>query len=67
MELIETRQARDRGSSAHSNVENIYFSIISSSEYIESELFSLNFMFSVAMPLIALVNGLNHVSLCISE
>lgn len=65
---METRPARDGGGgAAHSNVKNhIFFNNNKSSpEYIESELVSLNFMFSIAMPLIALVSRRNHVSLCV--
>lgn len=69
-ELMEARQARGRGSGADSNVEKIHIFFNNnkgSPEYSGCELFSLHFIFSVAVSLVVLVSELNHVSLCISE
>lgn len=68
---MEARQARDGGSGADSNVDKRFKKIIIKALWntpeSPSESFSLNFVFSVAMSLIAFVSGLNHMSSHISE
>lgn len=67
---MEARKARRGGSDADSDVEMIKKKNSKGNpESTEnpSELLSLNFIFSVAVSLIALRSGLNHVSLHIFE